>query len=181
MTMLTRNFVLDGDMTTRGGMVQAKGNGMTFDDTNICFEGDPVLCPACNTTGFTRCVPPSRPYSGHDGRQVNLDGDLCICACTPQPRLRGTCRFMSMAFEPHEFVQMPGVETWLEHTDQKQFIYNQRFEVLNKQTGKPEAGRHYRILYSRGILTGETDANGLTETVSSDNAETIKIELLQGE
>lgn len=179
--MFTRNFVLDGDKTTSGGTVHAKSNGMAFNDTNICFEGDAVLCPACNTTGFTKCVPPSRPYTGNDGRQANLDGDLCICGCATPPSLQGSCSFMQMEFESHEFVQMPGVEAWLENTNQKQFIYNQRFAVLNKQTGKPEANRHYRILYSRGILTGETDSDGLTETVSSDVAETIKIELLQGE
>jgi hypothetical protein len=72
---------------------------------------------------------------------------------------------------------MAGSEGWMEYAGIKKFAYDQHFLVLNQDTGKPDAYRQYRITYSRGIIEGETDLNGLTDVVKSDTQETIKIEL----
>src|SRR5690349_2820348 len=99
-----RAFIRDGDTTTTGGRVQPPVNTNTLGTPprHRCYEGDPVHCAACNTTGVTRCVPPYRPYTGVDGRQANLDGDLCICRCAEPPRLKALFNENTMDFEAHE-------------------------------------------------------------------------------
>lgn len=180
--MYTRAFIRAHDRTTSDGDIHAQLNGGTAgndnNNKNICFEGDPVVCPACKSIGKTKCIPPYRPWTGHDGRQVNLDGDLCICKCSPPPRLNASFTNMTMTFESHEIFGIAGAEVWIEHVGIKKFAYDQHFLVLNKDTGIPDANRKYRIIYSKGAIEGKTDSNGLTATVKSDTPEKVRIELL---
>lgn len=179
--MYYRPFIQEHDKTTSNGDVQARYNGIHVIDQdgtrNICFEGDSVFCPACKTTGVTKCVPPYRSWTGHDGRQVNLDGDLCLCKCFPPPRLIASDRNRRMIFDTDEITSIPGAEDWSEYAGYKLFSYTQCFLILNEETGQPDAGRKYQITYSKGVFEGQTDANGLTNSVGSNSPESVKIEL----
>jgi uncharacterized Zn-binding protein involved in type VI secretion len=84
---MTRYLILDDDRTTADGMVHAQAAPFVLDGRHIAREDDDVICPACNTTGKVRCVGARLPMTGPDGRRVALSDDLCICECTPAPKL----------------------------------------------------------------------------------------------
>src|SRR5699024_2284277 len=115
--MYSRAFIRDHDTTTRGGAVAATVHTVLLGSPpqKACYEGDPVRCPTCNSTGYTKCVPPFRPYTGPDGRQINLEGDLCVCKCSPLPRLVASDRNRTMDFGGDEVTSMAGAEGWLAH------------------------------------------------------------------
>jgi uncharacterized Zn-binding protein involved in type VI secretion len=84
---MTRYLILDDDRTTANGAVHAKAAPFVLDGRPIAHENDDVVCPTCNTTGKIQCVGARLPMTGPDGRQVALSDDLCICKCTPAPKL----------------------------------------------------------------------------------------------
>jgi hypothetical protein len=178
--MYARPFIREDDsVTPGGGKVQPTPQQYpsTYHDKLACFEGDPVYCNTCKTWGVTKCVPPYRPYIDPNGRQVSLDGDLCICKCPTPPRLKASFDNIRMLFEEDEFSSMAGVEDWLEYEGHKHFAYDQHFLILNEETKRPDSHRKYRITYSRGVIEGTTDVNGLTSVVKSNEKEKIKLEL----
>lgn len=113
--MYQRRAIRDQDRSTSNGTVHARYNGCSINDSSLAFEGDPVYCPVCKTMGTTKCVMPYRPYTGWDGRQLNLDGDLCLCQCPVPPRLIGLNDAMVMNFEAYEIAQMPGAIPWMNY------------------------------------------------------------------
>lgn len=178
--MYRRPFIREDDgLTPGGGVVKPRPQQYpsTYHGKLACYEGDPVYCNTCKSWGVTKCVPPYRPHTDPEGRQANLDGDLCLCKCPTPPRLKASFDNVRMGFEEHELLGIAGVESWIEHAEIKKFAYDQHFLVLNEETGKPDPYRKYKITYSRGIIEGKTNSSGLTEVVKSDVQETIKIEL----
>jgi uncharacterized Zn-binding protein involved in type VI secretion len=113
--MFQRTMIVDQDVTTVGGRVESSPlqYPSSFHGFNQTFQGDPVWCPACNSYGKTKCVPPFRPYTGSDGRQANLDGDLCICNCPNPPRLIGRLTNCHVSFGVDEIEDMPGSSAWM--------------------------------------------------------------------
>ncbi|WP_442968397.1 S-type pyocin domain-containing protein [Pseudomonas sp. Z18(2022)] len=76
----------------------------------ISREGDSVLCPACGTTGFIANIG-SYQSEIWDGRQAALDGDLCICKCTPPPVLIANQNVFGQRFSVGQLEQMSAVAT----------------------------------------------------------------------
>ena len=163
--MYSRSFIRAHDRTTSNGDIRARSTGVTVGTppVNVCFEGDPVACPACKSTGITKCVPPYRPSTGPDGRQANLDGDLCICKCFPPPRLKASFHNSFMGFESHEIATMPGASDWLAYAGHVEEItrYDQFFQAVDKVTGKPATGFSYGL---------KTNASEIHETLYTDGA-----------
>lgn len=163
-TMYQRQFIGHGDKTTSGGDVRVPPNTIFIGTPPRwrCCDGDPVYCAACKTMGVTKCVQPFRPSTGTDGRQFNLDGDLCICKCPTPPRLIASITNNCMSFENSELASMPGASGWLAYAGHAEAItrYDQFFEVVDKATGQPasdfsygmktNAGEHHDTLYDDG-------------------------------
>jgi len=165
--MYTRSIIQDRDKTTSNGNIQARYNGLTSGEPprNICFEGDPVICPKCKMTGTTKCIPPFRPNTGHDGRQINLDGDLCICKCSPPPRLKASNNAHTVDFGNHEITGMPGSSNWLAYagyTTAPELTpsYGKIFEFKDSETGKILANRTFIVNDNGSIRKSKTDNNG---------------------
>lgn len=115
--MYSRPFITENDTTTQQGTLRATCQTMQIGTPPAfaCYEGDFVYCPACKSEGRTQCVPPFRPWTGPDGRQANLDGDLCLCKCPTPPRLKALHNFMVMSFDESELVNMQGIAGWMNH------------------------------------------------------------------
>jgi len=167
--MYSRAFIRAHDRTTSNGDIQAQFNGVTAgnDKKNICFEGDPVACPACMSIGVTKCVPPYRRWTGHDGRQVNLDGDLCLCKCSPPPRLKASLTDMIMSFGGQDIVG-DAVPWFVDAGHDPAAIglrADQRFLITDKNTGDVLAGVAY-VLECEGLqVEGVTDSDGMTQAI----------------
>ncbi|WP_081069648.1 PAAR domain-containing protein [Burkholderia stagnalis] len=85
--MSQRYDILDGDTTTARGQVIATSRAERMNDRAVAYEGDPVICRTCGTTGQIVCVGPRCLSRGPDGRQQALSGDWCVCQCQPAPLL----------------------------------------------------------------------------------------------
>ena len=159
-----RAFIRDGDTTTVHGTVQARPQQypVTLDGKHACFEGDPVFCPACKSTGITKCVPPFRRSTGPDGRQGNLDGDLCLCKCAVPPRLVARFHNSTMGFSSNEIMSMPAAAGWMAYAGHTRPLsrYDEFFVVHDSANGLPvqgfcygiatESGEHHDALYDDG-------------------------------
>lgn len=55
--------------------------------------------------------------------------------------------------------------------------YDQHFLLQDEHTGAVLQNRLYKLHYSGGTIEGRTDAQGLTQKVSADTSETVKIEI----
>lgn len=185
--MYWRLFVREGDsLTPGGGRVRPNPQqwSITYDGKHGCFEGDPVYCDTCKSWGVTKCVPPYHPHTGADGRQANLDGDLCLCKCPTPPRLKALSGNARMSFEGHEIAQMAGAEGWLAHAGHTSVpvtakAFNDWFRLVDDETGTPLAHCEYVVHRADGRSEyGVTDAQGYTHLVgNTNNAEGIRIEM----
>ena len=81
-----RYYIRDGAKTTADAVVKASSAFGTLDGKSIAREGDPVDCPACGEQGLIQCVTP-RLSDLSEGKQCALSDDLCICGCSPPPKL----------------------------------------------------------------------------------------------
>ena len=81
-----RYYIRAGAKTTADGIVRATSTFMKLNGLPVAREGDPVDCPACGEEGVIQCVMP-RLRNQFDGKECALSDDLCICACSPAPRL----------------------------------------------------------------------------------------------
>lgn len=84
--MIKRYYITLGAGTTAGGKVVSSSHLDTIDGIGIALEGDKVACPNCRSEGVIALDGP-RLSERCDGREVALGGDLCLCGCTPPPRL----------------------------------------------------------------------------------------------
>ncbi|BDB26157.1 PAAR domain-containing protein [Cupriavidus sp. P-10] len=85
--MYQRHDIRDGDMTTTNGRVSATSRTEMLNGRAVAYEGDPVWCPQCKTTGRIACVGERLPNRGPDGREQALSYDWCLCKCDPTPLL----------------------------------------------------------------------------------------------
>ncbi|MCM2448226.1 PAAR domain-containing protein [Rahnella sp. CG8] len=84
---MNRYVLVLGDKTTAGGsIIGCSAINTSYDGLPIAVQGDKISCPACGTTGYLLCVTP-RHNSTYEGKPEGLSGDLCICKCTPPPKL----------------------------------------------------------------------------------------------
>lgn len=175
-----RYWVRQGDTTTAGGEVLASGSHMPVDGKAVALEGDAVNCPACNSTGVIKCVPPVRPATGHAKKQLSVDGDLCLCNCPVPPRLVASQKSYCMAFSASDVASTSGAATWLAYAGGSLADFGYSFDrvlVLKDKSGQLLQNLPYKITLETGQeFEGVTDAFGQTEKVFSTQAHTAKIE-----
>jgi uncharacterized Zn-binding protein involved in type VI secretion len=82
-----RYYARKGDWTTAGGVISEGLASFCLGERPASFEGAAVWCPACKSTGRICASGPRRPFMLPNGRQIALDNDLCLCQCSPPPRL----------------------------------------------------------------------------------------------
>ncbi|MFC5463018.1 PAAR domain-containing protein [Massilia niabensis] len=84
--MLKRYLITVGATTTAGGKVTSGCAFMSIGDAPVALEGDTLWCPACLSEGVIALDGP-RLSSTFEGREEALGDDLCMCKCSPPPRL----------------------------------------------------------------------------------------------
>ncbi|MBQ1761876.1 MAG: PAAR domain-containing protein [Aquincola sp.] len=140
---------------------------VTHNGKLACYEGDPVYCNTCKSWGVTKCVPPYRPHVDPQGRQANLDGDLCLCKCPTPPRLKASFENVRMAFEGHEIANMAGAIPWLAHAGHLTEEYEIIYEIVDAKTEKPVDGLLYKITSGgKSLLDGQKLEEGRSKPYS---------------
>lgn len=168
---MRRYNILDGDTTTArgGGAVRSSTTHSTNNGRALALIGDDVICRECGTVGKICPNGPRLRESVH-GRDVALDGDLCLCDCRPSPRLINSRTDMYQTIETDEVIRQ-GYGSWVGAAS----LYDDQFQVLD-QLGRPVCNKAYRIVSSSGsVTTGVTDAQGKTSRVVTNGAENLHL------
>lgn len=168
--MYWRPYIREGDsLIPGGGFVKPKPQKYpsTYHGKLACYEGDPVFCNACQSWGVTKCVQPYRPDTDPEGRQANLDGDLCLCKCPTPPRLKASFDDVRMGFGGHEIVG--DAVSWFINAGHDPATIglgaDQRFLITDITTGEALAGTAY-VLECDGLrVEGVTDDDGMTQAI----------------
>lgn len=84
--MHKRCYITLGAATDAGGKVVTASSCVSLDGVPRALEGDLVDCPNCHAQGKIACDGP-RLKASEDGRRPALEDDLCLCHCSPPPRL----------------------------------------------------------------------------------------------
>lgn len=84
--MYKRCYITLGAGTDAGGKVITTSSSVCLDGAPRALEGDLVECPACGFKGKIACAG-ARLAASEDGRMPALEDDLCLCGCSPAPRL----------------------------------------------------------------------------------------------
>jgi hypothetical protein len=168
--MYWRPFIREDDgLTPGGGVVKPRPQQYpsTYHGKLACYEGDPVYCNTCKSWGVTKCVPPYRPHTDPEGRQANLDGDLCLCKCPTPPRLKASFDNVRMGLEEHEVAAMPGAILWRAHAGHEIEEHEIVYEIVDAKTGSPVEGMTYKLASGgRTLLDSKALDNGTTKPYS---------------
>ncbi len=161
--MYWRPYIREGDsLIPGGGFVKPKPQkySSTYHGKLACYEGDPVFCNACQSWGVTKCVPPHRPDTDPDGRQANLDGDLCLCKCPTPPRLKASFENVRMGFEEHEIASMAGSILWLAHAGHLTEEHEIFYEIVDAKTDSPIENMIYKLTDANKMLVDGQELSG---------------------
>lgn len=174
---MKRYTITEGANTTSGGTVVSASSHGTIEGARIALEDDPIFCAACHSPGRIMCVGP-RLNELWNGKQVALDNDLCICGCTPHPRLiaNQAMRYQWVGeFTADEHAQSSAgagaaasAVPWRTVSDS----YDLHFHVLDEITQLPLPDWPYVIEVAGAYkLEGRTDKHGKTGKVSAMHAD----------
>jgi uncharacterized Zn-binding protein involved in type VI secretion len=154
---MKRYHITPGAATTAGGTVTAASGGHTINGACVAVENDPVACPACKSIGRISCVEPRVPERSN-GKAVALQDDLCLCGCSPPPRL-----LANQALK-YQFIHAVGEQsaTPSANTDD-----DMPLRLLDHWNRQPLAGQAYRLALPGKVISGTTDDDGYTQPLSA--------------
>lgn len=179
---MRRYTITLGATTTAGGrVVSASGSGC-INGIPIALEGDLVACPACKATGRILCVGPRIPEMS-DGKHVALENDLCTCRCSPSPKLLPVQIMRSQVLKDTGRALSNTTEAFATSSRYPSRgaacgpSYNDRFVLLDEETGDPLVHKEYAVVRATGQLEfGTSDRNGYTHLLSNTaDAESVEI------
>jgi uncharacterized Zn-binding protein involved in type VI secretion len=168
---MKRYHITLGATTTAGGTVISASSLGTIDGMTMAVEGDQISCPSCRAIGRIVCDGP-RLSETWNGKQAALAHDLCLCRCSPLPRMvaNQTRRFQIVdgrGSEPSGEVAMNA--DGLSSSDlERVSLFDDRFRLVDERTGEPLINVEYAMVRASGeVEYGRTDAEGRTHVLSA--------------
>jgi uncharacterized Zn-binding protein involved in type VI secretion len=169
--MLTRYLITLGATTTAGGKVTSGSALMSIGEAAVALEGDTIWCPACNTEGVIGLDGP-RLLRTVDGREEALGGDLCLCECSPPPRLIAA---QSLAWQEidtgwhAEQVEAGARMAAQRNAEEHGATMEDKLPLilLDPGTQQPLRCAPYRLQLDGTVIEGLTDALGATQSLSA--------------
>lgn len=169
--MPERYFITLGAPTTAGGKVTSANHFETIDEVPIALEGDTCWCPACLSEGVIRPDGP-RVSDTLDGRELALADDLCICKCSPPPRLIAAQSFMYQEIDGDSYEDDAAAAAEAaahSNTARKDVPTENRLPLvlLDPDTQEPLRNRPYRLELGDRVIEGRLDHRGWTEPLTA--------------
>lgn len=172
---LTRYYILENDTTTVGGVVQKTNNTLSFKvyGKNKSYIGDHVWCPVCNTMGEI-VANGARLNVSVNGYVPALNDDLCMCKCSPSPKL---------VHSQTTFKETIDDDTLAKYEQTQQNIANVSKYSVQVQFISEDSIPYANIDYvANNVTTGKrycgiTDKNGWTQTFYSNKPDDFEIKL----
>lgn len=169
--MIKRYHITLGATTTAGGKVMSASSFMSINGAQIALDNDKVFCPACNSEGVIKFDGP-RLSESYNNRQVALNDDLCICKCSPSPRLvnNQTHKCQTIDADWHAAKAGASVET-VERLNTVESNSTAPYSIpillLDPATDEPFKNRPYRLELTDKVIEGTTDQNGATKPLTT--------------
>jgi uncharacterized Zn-binding protein involved in type VI secretion len=175
--MLDRYFITLGARTTAGGKVVSSSRFETINGIPVAVEGDTCWCPACLAEGVIRPDGPRLPES-IDGREVALHDDLCICKCSPPPRLVAAQSLLCQSVDGDWYAgqvaaaaeQAARANTAGLSADVADSL---PLVLVDVGTQEPLADRPYRLELPTRVVEGMLDHEGRTEALSAAERDAV--------
>lgn len=176
--MARQYFIVVGDTTTAGGTVLTGSpflaiQSVAGDLRSQAFVGDVVECAMCGPTRIVNGV----PHVTFNGCAAAVDGSDLACGhklASTQQRLTWVGEEPAAGSE--ERPSKPGQGPTAVAPPQIELdSFDEAFILISKETGKPLANRKYRIVRGEAIESGVTDADGATQLIVSESAESLAI------
>ncbi|QGZ61216.1 PAAR domain-containing protein [Paraburkholderia acidisoli] len=147
----------------------------THHGTPITFIGAGIWCPACHSRGVIGAKGPHRNAT-MTGRQQALDGDICLCRCSPPP--------LCLASQDSAWHEFGLDETVNSGADGKSgshavnAVYNEQFRLID-DNGVVLRNVRYRVYAGVNIVAvGTTDANGRTQRIATEGRRDLRLDVL---
>lgn len=169
---MKRYHITLGAPTTAGGKVTTASSSISINGTRIALEDDKVFCAGCNSEGVIKLDGP-RLSERFNGRQVALNDDLCICKCSPPPRLVNSQTHKSQTINAEQFAakiaattaQLPAAARVIPgHVAQDDEV---PIRLLHPETRQPFRHRPYKLHLTNKVIEGMTDSDGCTVPLSA--------------
>ena len=166
--MLKRYLILLGAQTTAGGTVKTATSFMAHEGRPFALEGDAIDCPACGRQGTIGCVAP-RLDVRYNGRQYALEHDLCLCGCSPPPRLVANqqhhCQVLDDGGAGAGGSALDAVLAHMAASAAKPDAAP--LQLVRASDEQPFRNRHYVLELPDRKIEGVTDADGRTRPLSA--------------
>ncbi|MET0982788.1 MAG: PAAR domain-containing protein [Telluria sp.] len=169
MAVCRRYHIRAGATTTAGGIVRASSDFCKVNGAPLARDGDPVDCLACGTQGVIKCVEPRLSHT-FEGKEYALSDDLCICKCSPSPKLVTDQTFKFQTF------LLAAVESAAEAAARSVSANAEKLLPLrftDEETGQPHSNRAYRIHLPNSVIEGVTNADGLSKPLTKAEREAM--------
>lgn len=185
---MRRYTITEGAKTTAGGIVTKASSHCSIQGARIAMENDIILCNGCAGTGYILCVGP-RLIELWNGVPVALENDICICGCTPHPRLIANQTLRSQVIDSATATTgaadagangdaLTAAVGNLPDSDS----FDLDFLITNEITGKPATDQPYVLELVSGVrLEGRTDQNGKTKKISAKQAEHVTLQVYESD
>lgn len=170
--MIIRYEITLGATTTAGGKVISADPFTTIKGVPVAHEDDQVSCPACNTVGVIKPDGP-RLSDTFNGKQSALSGDLCICKCSPPPRLVENqiyaCQQFDGDWHAGQASAAGAAAATLNETGSSAATESDGIALvlLDPDTDEPYRHRRYRLQLQDSVIEGTTDRNGATRPLTA--------------
>jgi uncharacterized Zn-binding protein involved in type VI secretion len=172
-------LVTHGDTTTRG-VVIAVASRMFEKGRRLALHGEEATCGNCK--GSFKIVG-TATRTRDNGRALVQHGDWVMCPCGKNRVLADSKMHYhnegSVARAPS--AAMAGAAPMGSArvvNDVAKHVYDRTFVITNNQTGKPLPTIGYRLTLDNGqVVEGTTDERGVTQRVSANERQNVKIEV----
>lgn len=176
--MIERYYILRGDTTTANGKVITANSFRVFNDIPVAYERDQVHCPKCNSIGFIQPTGP-RLSDTWNGKEVALGDDLCVCKCSPSPRLVASQNFACQIIDgdwhaAEAFTAAEAADQLNTASSSTPAMDSVPLLLLDPETNEPFKNRPYRLELTDKVIEGTTDQKGATSPLTaSERAKVI--------
>lgn len=164
--MAMKRVIRLGDPTDHGGFVTGASATTSMFGKQVALIGDPVSCPQ---QGHVNCViVEGDPSWSVGGRGVALEGYKVSCGAT----LISTMPEVGRSYEGSGSASAGGASTGAAvaalAAAAASALFNDKYQLVDQDTGKPLANLAYAIERAGGALEhGTTDAEGHTHLLAS--------------
>ena len=163
---MRRYHITLGSTTTAGGKVTSASSNGSINSKKIALEGDPIICPACKSSGKIMCVGPRIPEIWN-GKKVALENDLCICGCSPPPKLKPSQSLRCQVIEGSTIPNAPQQTTG--SGEEEQDILEQFFSIHDANNDAVEGFRYDMFVKDTVHVAGVGLQDGNTVAIIGDN------------